>query len=73
MNVSLRIVLLPGVRHMNGRIYNPSTGRFLLVDPFLNDPSNAQSFNRYSYVLNNPTKLIDPIGYAELEINGGGR
>jgi len=28
------------------------------------DPSNPQSFNRYSYVLNNPLRYTDPSGHA---------
>ncbi len=50
--------------HMNGRVYDPLTGRFLSADPFVQDPVNGQSYNRYSYVLNNPTNLTDPTGFA---------
>ncbi|RZA15574.1 MAG: hypothetical protein EOP10_26115, partial [Proteobacteria bacterium] len=36
--------------HMNGRIYDPTYGRFLSPDPFVQSPDNLQSMNRYSYV-----------------------
>ncbi|KAK3696720.1 hypothetical protein QZH41_013079, partial [Actinostola sp. cb2023] len=49
--------------HMNGRIYDPVVGRFLSPDPHIQDPYNTQSFNRYSYTLNNPLKHKDPTGY----------
>ncbi|MBI3716208.1 MAG: matrixin family metalloprotease [Betaproteobacteria bacterium] len=49
--------------HMNGRIYEPLIGRFMSADPFVQDPTNGQSYNRYSYVLNNPTNFTDPTGY----------
>ena len=49
--------------HMNGRIYDPTLGRFLQADPFIQAPRNSQSFNRYSYVLNNPLSYTDPSGY----------
>lgn len=49
--------------HMNGRIYDPTLGRFLQADPFIQAPKNSQSYNRYSYVLNNPLSLTDPSGY----------
>ncbi|OOG37302.1 RHS repeat domain-containing protein, partial [Polaromonas sp. A23] len=52
-----------GVIHMNGRIYDPLIGRFMSADPFIQDPSNLQSFNRYTYVMNNPLALTDPSGY----------
>ena len=52
-----------GVIHMNGRIYDPKIGRFLQADPFVQDPTNTQSLNRYSYVLNNPLNATDPSGY----------
>ena len=48
---------------MNGRIYDPTLGRFLQADPFIQAPSNSQSYNRYSYVLNNPLSYTDPSGY----------
>ncbi|CAH1797012.1 unnamed protein product [Owenia fusiformis] len=49
--------------HMNGRIYDPVVGRFLSPDPHVQDPYNTQSYNRYSYTLNNPLKHKDPSGY----------
>ncbi|ALU44689.1 RHS repeat-associated core domain-containing protein [Pseudoalteromonas rubra] len=49
--------------HMNGRIYDPTLGRFLQADPHIQAPGNSQSYNRYSYVLNNPLSYTDPSGY----------
>lgn len=49
--------------HMNGRIYDPTLGRFLQADPHIQAPTNSQSYNRYSYVLNNPMSYTDPSGY----------
>ena len=48
---------------MNGRIYDPTLGRFLQADPFIQAPGNSQSYNRYAYVLNNPLSYTDPSGY----------
>lgn len=53
-----------GIINMNGRVYDPVLGRFIQPDPLLQDPGNLQNCNRYSYVLNNPLKYIDPSGYA---------
>ena len=47
---------------MNGRIYDPLVGRFLSADNFVQDPTNTQNYNRYSYGLNNPLKFSDPSG-----------
>lgn len=52
--------------HMNGRIYDPKLGRFLQADPTIQAPNNLQSFNRYSYVMNNPLSMTDPSGYSWL-------
>ena len=41
------------VIHMGGRTYNPVLGRFMQADPYIQQADNLQSFNRYSYVLNN--------------------
>ena len=51
------------VIHMGGRTYNPVLGRFMQADPFIQSPGNLQSYNRYSYVLNNPMSYTDPSGY----------
>ncbi|MBL4660411.1 MAG: hypothetical protein JKY19_08645, partial [Alcanivoracaceae bacterium] len=55
-----------GIIHMNGRIYDPTIGRFLQADPIIQDPYNTQSLNRYSYVMNNPLSHTDPTGYSRL-------
>ncbi len=52
-----------GIIHMNGRIYDPTLGRFLQADPHIQAPNNSQSYNRYAYVLNNPMSYTDPSGY----------
>lgn len=52
-----------GLVHMNGRIYDPEIGRFLSADPHVQEPGNLQSWNRYSYVINNPLSLTDPSGF----------
>ena len=52
--------------NMNGRLYDPVVGRFLSPDPYISDPSYSQSYNRYSYVLNNPLKYNDPTGELPL-------
>lgn len=51
-----------GLINMNGRLYDPLLGRFLSTDNFVQEPGSTQSFNRYSYCLNNPLKYNDPDG-----------
>ncbi len=48
--------------HMNGRMYDAQLGKFLSPDNFVQDPYNTQSFNRYSYVWNNPLSYNDISG-----------
>jgi RHS repeat-associated protein len=52
--------------NMNGRIYNPSGTMFLSPDPFVQDPTDTRSYNRYSYVQYNPLTLTDPSGFFSL-------
>ena len=54
-----------GLDYMKARYYQCVQGRFTSADPFLGSgrPPNPQSWNRYSYVLNNPVRLTDPTGY----------
>jgi RHS repeat-associated protein len=53
-----------GLVHMNARVYDPQLGRFLSADSMVEDPYNAQSFNRYSYVYDNPLAHTDPSGHC---------
>lgn len=48
---------------MNGRVYDPVLARFLSPDPVVQDQTDLQAFNRYSYVMNNPLNATDPSGY----------
>jgi len=52
-----------GLNHMNGRVQDAILGRFLSPDPHVSDLSNAQNYNRYSYVNNNPLTMVDPTGF----------
>ncbi len=52
-----------GLVHMNGRVYDPEIGRFLSADPFIQDVTNSQSLNSYTYVNNNPLSFTDPSGF----------
>jgi RHS repeat-associated protein len=49
--------------NMNARIYDPTIGRFLSADSMIPYPSDPRSYNRYSYVRNNPLKYVDPSGH----------
>ena len=51
-----------GLINMNARLYDPVLGRFLSPDPFVQMPDFTQSFNRYSYCLNNPLVYVDENG-----------
>ena len=47
----------------SGRVYDPTTARFLSADPHIQAPSEKKSYNRYSYVKNNPLKYTDSSGF----------
>jgi hypothetical protein len=40
------------------------------VDPVIGDLTDPQSWNRYSYTLNNPFKYVDPDGEAAIRVQG---
>lgn len=52
-----------GLNHLNGRVEDAYTGRFLSPDPYINEPGITQNYNRYSYVYNNPLSFSDPNGF----------
>lgn len=51
-----------GLIDMKGRLYDPTLGRFLSCDNYVQTPYDSQNFNRYSYCFNNPLKYTDPDG-----------
>ena len=56
-----------GLDNFGKRYYGSSLARFMTPDPLLSSgrPWNPQTWNRYSYVLNNPVKFSDPSGLWE--------
>ena len=63
---------LMGLNYMIGRVQDAVTGRWLSADPTIPDPSDPQSYNRYSYVRDNPLTYIDPNGFCDLTAGSGG-
>jgi len=55
---------ISGLIHMNARVYDSDIGRFLSADTIIQDPHDSQSYNRYSYVRNNPMVFTDPSGHS---------
>jgi len=55
-----------GLVHLNGRVYDPMFGRMISADPTVPDPLDAQAWNRYSYVGNDPLTFTDPSGFSWL-------
>ncbi|WP_129843618.1 polymorphic toxin-type HINT domain-containing protein [Streptomyces sp. RFCAC02] len=50
-----------GLIHLGARLYDPTLGRFISVDPVL-DLTDPQQINGYAYSNNNPTTYSDPTG-----------
>ncbi len=61
--------------YMHARYYFPFAGRFLSVDPTWEsaDLGKPQTWNRYSYVLNNPVNMTDPDGRVAAPVIWFGR
>lgn len=53
-----------GLIYMNARFFVLSLGRFATADSIVPSPANPQSHNRYTYVLGNPLRLVDPSGHC---------
>lgn len=54
-----------GLDYAEARFYNPQVNRFMNPDPAgtaAANPANPQSWNRYTYVMDNPVTGIDPSG-----------
>jgi RHS repeat-associated protein len=59
--------LWAGLNHMNGRVQDAITGRFLSADPSVPDEGNPQEYNRYTYAGNNPLTRVDPTGFDDCD------
>ncbi|MGH7991500.1 MAG: RHS repeat-associated core domain-containing protein, partial [Limisphaerales bacterium] len=55
-----------GLYYYNARYYDPELGRFIQPDTIIPDLSNPQSYNRYSYCLNDPLRYTDPSGHGAI-------
>ena len=51
----------------NARYYDPELGRFIQPDDVIQDLSNPQSYNRYSYCVNDPLRYNDPTGHGPVD------
>jgi RHS repeat-associated protein len=61
-----------GLDNFGARYYLSALGRFMSPDDgsgVYSDPTNPQSWNLYSYVLNNPLTGVDPDGHDCIHVN----
>jgi RHS repeat-associated protein len=58
-----------GLDYFGARYYSSPQGRFTSPDPLLSSGRiyGPQTWNRYSYTLNNPLKYVDPSGLYEFD------
>ncbi|MEM2126577.1 MAG: RHS repeat-associated core domain-containing protein [Candidatus Methanosuratincola sp.] len=54
-----------GLYAMGARWYDPGLARWLSADTIVPEPGDPRSLNRYSWVLGNPLKFVDPTGHEE--------
>ena len=60
-----------GLYYYGARYFDPELGRFIQPNHVIQDLSNPQSYNRYSYCINNPLRYTDPTGLDYLGDVGG--
>jgi RHS repeat-associated protein len=60
-----------GLMDYHARMYDAALGRFIQPDTIIPSMANPQSFNRFSYVLNNSVNATDPTGHhCDEDLNG---
>ena len=61
-----------GLQYFGARYLSNTLSRFMSVDPAAAsfDPKNPQTWNRYTYGLNDPVNLIDPSGLVSIPFYG---
>jgi RHS repeat-associated protein len=62
-----------GMSHTLWRKYDSQSGRWTTPDPYGGsmEIADPQSFNRYTYVQNDPVNLVDPLGLMEASAGWG--
>ena len=58
-----------GLVYMAARWYAPTLGRFISADTLIPNPTNPQSYNRYSYVGTRVLNATDPTGHRECVVD----
>ncbi|MHC1781886.1 MAG: RHS repeat-associated core domain-containing protein [Anaerolineaceae bacterium] len=53
-----------GLDYYVARWMDPLTGHFISADSVIPDPRKSTSYDRFSYVRNNPINYIDPLGHV---------
>ncbi|HEY5960305.1 MAG TPA: RHS repeat-associated core domain-containing protein, partial [Polyangiaceae bacterium] len=56
---------------MSNRPYDAQIGRTLTPDPVVSGDMGQDGANRYAYVFNRPTSMIDPSGFEGCPVGGG--
>jgi hypothetical protein len=56
---------------MQARFYEPTSGRFLSIDPVGFSPARPDMFNRYTYAANDPVNMWDPDGEKSYLVSRG--
>jgi len=59
-----------GLYYYNFRYYDPILGRFSQPDDVIPNIFDPQSYNRYSYCVNNPLRFTDPSGHSFVLFDG---
>lgn len=60
-----------GLTHLGAREYDPTTGRFISLDPVL-ELTDPQQINGYTYAADNPITESDPTGLCPADLCGNG-
>jgi RHS repeat-associated protein len=61
-----------GLTYLRARFYDPAAGRFTSRDIWPGNLRACQSLNRYAYVVNDPSTLVDPSGLKSKTLNWNG-
>ncbi|MCK4643406.1 RHS repeat-associated core domain-containing protein [bacterium] len=58
--------------YFGARYLDYNNGRWMKPDVVVGDLGNPQEINRWTYVSNNPTRYVDPIGYLQAHLGKHG-